>query len=166
MNLNHLYTCCFTGHRPDKFAFALNKSSEQLNALRTSLEHEITDAIQAGFYRFISGGGLGIDLLAAELVLGLKSAYPQIVLLLYLPCKNHYSLWSAYDKQTFWRIRDNADEVSYITQGEYSEGCMQKRNIAMVDDSSRIIAVFNGTSGGTKNTVEYAKKTFIDIRYI
>ena len=40
---------------------------------------------------------------------------------------------------------------------------MQKRNKYMVDNSDLIIAVFNGNSGGTKQTNDYAKSKNIEI---
>ena len=48
--------------------------------------------------------------------------------------------------------------MTYVSDTEYFNGCMQKRNQYMVDTSSVLIAVYDGVSGGTKNTVEYAKK--------
>lgn len=33
----------------------------------------------------------------------------------------------------------------------------------MVDRSYRLIAVYNGNAGGTRNTIEYAKKKFIKV---
>ena len=35
---------------------------------------------------------------------------------------------------------------------------MQKRNRYMVDNSDIVIAVWDGTPGGTENTVRYAEK--------
>jgi hypothetical protein len=36
----------------------------------------------------------------------------------------------------------------------------------MVDRSSMLIAVFTGASGGTKETIDYAKKKGIEVREI
>ncbi len=55
----------------------------------------------------------------------------------------------------------NADLVKLIND-HYFKGCYQIRNIWMVDRSSRVIAVYNGAAGGTRNTVEYAKSVEID----
>ena len=38
-----------------------------------------------------------------------------------------------------------------------------KRNAWMVDHSSLVIAVYNGTPGGTKNTIEYARHRSIRV---
>lgn len=33
----------------------------------------------------------------------------------------------------------------------------------MVDRSARVIAVYNGEAGGTRNTIKYAKKEKLDV---
>ena len=38
----------------------------------------------------------------------------------------------------------------------YTHGCMQKRNMYMVDSADRVIAVWDGSGSGTGNTVKYA----------
>ncbi|MDY5774050.1 MAG: hypothetical protein SPK32_11530, partial [Bacteroidaceae bacterium] len=43
----------------------------------------------------------------------------------------------------------------------YSRGCFQIRNEWMVDRSARVIAVYNGEAGGTRNTIAYANKVGI-----
>ena len=39
----------------------------------------------------------------------------------------------------------------------------QQRNEWMVDHSSRLIAIYNGSPGGTRNTIEYAKRKKLEI---
>ena len=60
------------------------------------------------------------------------------------------------------KIGTVADAVAYISPS-YTPYCFQKRNRWMVDRSSRLIAVYNGTSGGTKNTIDYARKQGCDV---
>ena len=36
-------------------------------------------------------------------------------------------------------------------------------NVWMVDHSSRVIAYYNGSAGGTKNTIDYARKQNIQV---
>ena len=55
-----------------------------------------------------------------------------------------------------------ADLIRFISPA-YDRGCFQRRNGWMVDHSSRLIAVFNGESGGTKNTIDYASKVGVEI---
>ena len=42
--------------------------------------------------------------------------------------------------------------------GEYSPGCMLRRNRAMVDAADVLLTVFDGSEGGTAATIRYAKK--------
>lgn len=57
-----------------------------------------------------------------------------------------------------------ADLVKCICPS-YSMASFQKRDEWMVDHVSRVIAVYDGVSGGTKNTIEYAKKCGVEIEY-
>lgn len=40
----------------------------------------------------------------------------------------------------------------------------QIRNKWMVDHSARVIAIYNGASGGTAKTIAYAEKNGVDVR--
>lgn len=55
-----------------------------------------------------------------------------------------------------------SDGVQYICE-RYSKQCFQIRNVFMVDNSSRVIAAYNGESGGTKNTISYANRNGVDV---
>ncbi len=55
-----------------------------------------------------------------------------------------------------------ADLVCYISKA-YDKRCFQRRNEWMVDHSARMIAVFSGQPGGTRNTIEYAKAHGVEI---
>lgn len=71
-------TCCFTGHRE------IPKGMYPM--LTAELERKLHGLIQRGFQYFGAGGALGFDTLAAEAVLRLKEQYPDIRLILVLPC--------------------------------------------------------------------------------
>lgn len=60
---------------------------------------------------------------------------------------------------------EQADLVKYISQ-HYYKACFQVRNEWMVDRVSRVIAAYNGTKGGTKNTIEYANRKEIFVENI
>ena len=48
--------------------------------------------------------------------------------------------------------------MTFVSDRPYFDGCMQKRNKYMIDNSSVLIALFNGKPGGTKITIDYAKQ--------
>lgn len=51
-------------------------------------------------------------------------------------------------------------KAAYTTtvSDHYFRACYQRRNKFMVNHSSLVIAVWNGTPSGTQNTIDYAKK--------
>ena len=74
-------TCAFTGHRPQKLPFGFNEADERCTALKKLLRTKIIEYIETEHVtHFISGMALGTDMYAAEIVLGLKAAYPGITL--------------------------------------------------------------------------------------
>jgi uncharacterized phage-like protein YoqJ len=141
-------TACFTGHREIPFF--------QKRRLKAKVESAITDAIRNGYRYFGAGGALGFDMLAAQTVLELKADYPDIKLILVLPCLNQTRGWAQEDVKEYERIKAAADKVTYISK-EYYNGCMHKRNRHLVDNSSLCICYLTKQSGGTAYTVSYAE---------
>ena len=56
----------------------------------------------------------------------------------------------------------SADLKRFISE-KYSKACFQIRNEWMVNHSARVIAVYNGEAGGTRNTIVYANKHGVDV---
>ena len=65
----------------------------------------------------------------------------------------------------YWEILRQADEWEFL-QGDYTPGCMLRRNRYMVDRSSLLIAAFDGSKGGTLYTITYAMKRGIEVEII
>jgi len=147
-------TCCFTGHRKISFL--------QAAAIRRGLEQAVEASIQKGYLYFGAGGALGYDTIAAQTVLKLREKYPQIKLILVLPCRTQTRGWKQADIDEYERIMAAADKVTYTSE-EYTRGCMHKRNRHLVDNSSLCICYLTERSGGTAYTVDYAKKNGLDI---
>ena len=142
--------CCFSGHRPEKL-YATEPE------VRTWLEEKIKNAVHDGFTTFISGMARGVDLWAGEAVLKLKTEGLPIRLVCASPFPGFESGWAKGWQTMYHDLLANADAVAFISPS-YTPYCFQKRNRWMVDRSSRLIAVYNGTSGGTRNTIDYARK--------
>lgn len=161
--MNKYVTCCFTGHRPQKLGFRFDENSNECRNLKSSLKAEIINAINQGYKFFICGGGLGVDMYASNIIIDLKSEYPYISLHLALPCHNHTKLWKKEQTLAFKKIMSLSDKIIYVSEKDYFEGCMIIRNKYMIDNSNLLVAAFNGSPGGTKQTLEYAKKSYINI---
>lgn len=145
------HRCCFTGHRPEK----LNIPEKQLAVL---LEGEIRKAIDNGFTTYITGMAKGTDLVAAEIVLRLREQDPRLKLICALPHPGFGLHWGGGWTERFQRVQAAADLTRCICSS-FSYASYQARNEWMVNHSSLVLAVFNGEAGGTKNTLDYAKKT-------
>lgn len=144
-----LHRCCFTGHRPDKLCI----SEQELTHI---LQAEIRQAIADGFTTFLSGMAKGVDIVAAELVLQERAGNPNLHLIAVLPFQHFGENWSADWVTRRNAVLDQVDLIHVVCSG-FSYASYQKRNEWMVDHSARVIAIYNGSSGGTRNTIEYAQ---------
>lgn len=149
-----LHRCCFTGHRPEKLHSSERKICKEL-------EREIRAAVDDGFQTFISGMARGSDIWAAEIVLKLRDKGAPIRLIAASPFEGFELSWSLHWQKKYAAIMAKADHIRFISPS-YDRGCFQRRNEWMVNHSSRLIAVFNGGSGGTKNTIDFAAKVGVE----
>lgn len=163
------HTCCFTGHRPQSLPWKFNEQDERCLKMKEQLRNEIIKAIKNGYKTFISGMALGFDMICAEMVLELKKTYPFIKLIGAIPCKTQDKLWKEKDKQRYKNILEKLDGIRCIYDDYIGPECMLERNRFMINNSSLVIALFNGTNGGTKKTLDYAneqKKKVIILKYM
>ena len=151
-------TCCFTGHRPEKC-----KGKEEY--IREQLATAIQKAINDGVDTFITGMAPGVDIWGAEEVLKTKHAYDGIKLVCAVPFQGVEKNRASEQQRVFADILNKADDVRYICR-KYRRWCFHARDEWMVDHAARVIAVFNGTHGGTEFTINYAKKLNRDITMI
>ena len=152
---NSLRRCCFTGHRPEK----LTADSE---AIKASLAAEIDAAIADGITEFITGMARGVDMWAAELVLARRAVNPGITLFCAIPYEGFENKWADTWRNLYRSILAQANG-SKVFQPRFAYASFQERNRWMVDHSERVIAVFNGEKGGTKNTLDYARKVGVRV---
>ena len=100
---------------------------------------------------------LGTDMYAAEIVLGLKAAYPDITLTCALPCESQAEKWSEPLRDRYYAVLSKCDR-EVLLQTRYTPDCMEKRNRYMVDHADLLIAVWDGRPSGTGKTVQYAQQ--------
>ena len=129
---------CFTGHRPEKLTLPEE-------AVKAGLEQQIVQAITNGYD--LRDNGLPVKLICA------------------VPYPGFGKGWAPEWSSLYQEIIAKADLVETVCAG-YNKGCFMARNKWMVDHSNLVIAVFNGEKGGTKNTIDYANKQGVEVRYI
>jgi len=151
-------TCCFTGYRPQNLPWKNNEEDIRCLKMKERLNQEILRAIDNGYNVFISGMALGFDMICAEMVLDLKKKYKSIKLVGAVPCKTQDKFWKEKNKQRYRSVLSQLDDVRCIYDDYIGSECMLERNRFMINNSSLVIALFDGKNGGTKKTIDYAKK--------
>lgn len=159
--------CAFSGYRPSKLPFQ-SEDDPACTLLKLRLRDEIYNAIQQGCTDFICGMALGTDTWAAETVLEIKETLKEIkpvFLHAYLPFPEQDDRWSAKSRRRYRNILSQCDSITVISP-QYLPDCMERRNRAMIHRADRLIAVFDGKNGGTKNTIRMAHEKGIEIRIL
>lgn len=148
-------TCCFTGHRPQKMSYTKEQVVPQL-------EKAIDEAIADGIETFITGMAAGTDVWAADIILKRKREKKNVNLICAVPHPGFENFRAKSERAHYKEILKDSDFV-HLVNSYYYAGCYQVRNCWMVNNSERVIAVFDGSKGGTKNTLMYAKRRGVDI---
>lgn len=136
-----------TGHRPNKiggyripnpiYNFISKRIRQELQRIRPCT--------------VISGMALGVDQIAAEISIDLGIPFIAAV-----PFIGQESKWPPKSQEHYKELIGKAEEVAIVSSGHYSVSKMMIRNEWMVDKCDLLIAVFDGSAGGTCNCVEYA----------
>lgn len=155
-NVDIKKVCCFTGHRPNKLPWGYNELDPRCKRLMQRINVEVLNLIANGVENFVTGMALGFDMLCAEVVLELQKKYTNIKLYGAIPCSNQCEKWNKSAIEKYEKIIPKLYDFrcKFV---KYNSYCMQERNIYMVDHSAYVIALFDGSNGGTKNTVKYAQ---------
>lgn len=101
--------------------------------------------------RVISGMAQGWDTAIAEAAVQLGIALTAAV-----PFPGQEAKWPVAAQVQYQTLLALADRVETIGGG-FSLAAYQARNEWMVDHSNRVVALWNGTWGGTANCVKYAQ---------
>jgi len=166
----------FTGHRPQKLGGYKDTPikqwiREQLKSSLPKYAHQLFELNEnCGLPKddplvFRSGGALGFDQIAAWEVGLLKKTYPDIILEMFLPHPDYGENWNAQSRMHLkYLCHSFADKVYYCSDEYLGPGTMFKRNRDMIRGAHVLIACWDGSGGGTKNTIEEAIKKIDVVR--
>ncbi len=153
----------FTVHRPNKIG-----GYDENNELRVQIKQDIRDFLTSQFNEtpdltVLVGGALGVDTDVARECWRLAIPY-----ILCAPCRNQDSKWRAESRVAYKKMCELAHQVIYVHDGAYTSAqCLFDRNKYMVDNSDKLVAVWNGdTFGGTWHCMSYAKSVNKPIAHI
>ena len=154
-NYSKTNSVAFSGHR--------SVPEHRNEELRKKLRGKIRLLYAMGIRNYYCGMAIGFDMLAAEVVLSLKSELPRLKLIAVVPFKGQSARWD-YNEQTRYKvILTRCDDVILLSQ-EYYNGCLLRRNDYMLAHSCGLVAFFDGKpKGGTFYTCRKAKSFGMDI---
>ena len=148
--INKARAVAVTGHRtlyPDY----------DYNVLKNTLKRLVLD----GYNTFLVGMALGFDTECFKALEEIRKE-EKIYIIACVPCLSQADRFSQKQKIEYKRMLSCADETVILSE-KYTPNCMQKRNEYMVDNASVLVSYLRRDYGGTKNTVNYAKKTNCNI---
>ena len=155
-------TCCFTGHREAKLPWLSYEDDSRCLELKKRLFDTVEAVYLSGARHFICGMANGTDMYFGEAVLKLRDMYGDLTLEAAIPYEGQASRWPER-LRTRWQAIASRCDYKTVIQAQYTSGCMMRRNRYMVDSSSVIIAVYNGSPGGTMQTLLYAMRSKLEI---
>ena len=152
-----LKTCCFTGHRPKELPWKGDYKDPRCKEFATTtLLPVIQKYYDNGYRNYIVGAAVGFDMVALIALIKFRKEH-KIKITIAIPCNNHTAKWSQENRELFAKLSKLADKIIHTSKFDYYDGCMQRRNEYMVNNSNAVIAYYNGSEGGTANTIKYAK---------
>lgn len=154
--------CCFTGHRPGKLPWKFEEGDPKCVDLKRRLKDVAETAWEEGFRHYICGMAMGCDLYACECFLDLRERHPDVTVEAAIPCPTQADGWPAQQRERYLKLVAACDYETLVSE-KYTPDCMRRRDRYMVDHSSLLIAVYDGTQGGTRYTVEYALRRGISV---
>lgn len=145
-----------TGHRPDQLG------GYEANPLQTNVIYNITHRLKELQPEYVlTGMALGVDQWTAEICMSKGIAFVAVI-----PFEGFDQKWPPHARARYNSIIKQAVQVITVCSPGYEGWKMQTRNRWIVDHCHRMIAVFNGTPGGTANCIAYAQQVGRPIDYI
>ena len=140
-----------TGHRPSKLGGDYTGDGTMAQKvrkwLRRQLEIRNPDEV-------VTGMALGVDQWFAEEALRLDIKVHAAI-----PCDGQERIWPTASQVRYKLLLEQADVTPHVVNpGPYAAWKMQARNEYMVNYSHLLLAVWDGSHGGTGNCVRYAEK--------
>lgn len=143
-----------TGHRPDKLGTEHYSGYIANNPLRTWVRVRARqELLRLRPFYVISGMAPGFDQDLARVAIELRIPFVAAI-----PFVGQEDRWPLRGRQEYRQLLQQAYEVVIVCEGGYERWKMQARNEWMVDHCTDVLAAFDGSPGGTANTVNYANR--------
>ncbi len=153
-----IFSVCFSGYRPKKFDFPLINGNKQFEQLKSELKSLAIKLIKDGYKTFYIGLAEGFDVIAGEILLQCEKELNLILdIQCVLPYLNFFDTFEGDWGKRASKLIDETNSINIISM-KYKQGVFYERNRFMVDNSKLLVCYYDGKKGGTKYTLDYAKK--------
>jgi uncharacterized phage-like protein YoqJ len=168
------FVVAFTGHRPTRLGgYGPGEDSPVARNVRTVLDHVVRRIIAAHpeGVTFLSGMAQGVDTWAAEIVIAQRTAGAQGVrLIAVVPFVGQERVWPRAAQERYRAILGQADEVAVLQRpgpeaptSAQVTAWLHERNRCMVARADLVVAIFDGSPGGTAEAVSYARRRGVPV---
>ena len=141
---------CATGHRPDKLGGYNYQAESKLSRFAVQVLQNVRPKPEVIY----SGMALGWDQAICYACNKVQIPYVSV-----LPYNKFGSSWPQESQDRLSELLRLAKERVYVHDtDEYRVWYMQDRNEWMVNNAEVVLALWNGSDGGTKNCIKYAEK--------
>jgi len=139
-----------TGYKPNELGI-FDQKHPGIPVLKAAYRERIIRLIEdEGTTWFITNGSPGCELWASEVVLDLKTDYPDIKLGILLPFLEQESKWKEGVQAYYLDILKRADFVEAISQKPYADPSqLRNKTEFMIQKSSGLLSVFDEEHGGS-----------------
>ena len=136
-----------TGHRPEKLGGYGWAARQRVTAFAVKqLARHKPDLV-------ITGMALGWDQALAIAARDLSIPYWAAI-----PFRGQEAAWPQSAQDLHAELLRDAAGKTIVSEGAWSAEKMQIRNVWMADRGHQVLALWNGTSGGTRNCVDYTMR--------
>lgn len=146
-----------TGHRPAKVGGYSDAADERLLAFAIKTLGALPEYPQAKL-SIITGMAQGWDQAIARAAFALHIPY-----LAAIPFPGQDALWPSRARERYRDLLKKAASSHIVSQGVYSAEKLDKRNRWMVDRCDKLLALWDGSAGGTYNCVKYAERQNVEV---
>lgn len=135
-----------TGHRPNKLGGYGAEVQQKLIDFAAAVlpQHQPSTVI--------TGMALGWDMALAQAAVRLGIPFHA-----YIPFNGQELMWPESTRLYYRALMRQAQHIVVCSTGGFTKEAMQVRNVAMVDNCDELVALWNGSSGGTANCLRYAQ---------
>lgn len=136
-----------TGNRPKKLGIGYNLDDAGYKALFEKVRQKIKELEPK---KVLTGMALGADQMAAQACIDLGIEYVACV-----PFAGQEKMWPQKSQDYYNALLNSACETVIVSEGNYNTKKMQIRNEYIVDNCNVLLAIWNGTPGGTEQAIRY-----------